>query len=95
VSFDTTTPMLLTELLVQPANRGTVQPATGFYLPERDEMAPCFAGWGPKRPRSSVKKGQHMRLRIRGRVPADYYRRDERRSTGSQKAAARYSRPDG
>lgn len=39
VTLETATPVLFTDVLVERSNLSPVQPATGFYLPERDERA--------------------------------------------------------
>jgi hypothetical protein len=74
VTIDATAPVLLTDLMVQPAGRGSVRPATGFFLPERDEGAKQFRWMGPEATAVVVRKDPGERVRLEGRVPVDYFR---------------------
>jgi hypothetical protein len=73
VSIDATAPVLLTDLLVQPAGRGSIRPATGFYLPEREEHAALFRWMAPEATAVIVLADQQVRLRLQGQVPVDYF----------------------
>ncbi len=74
-SFRTSSPVLFTDVWLDPADTPVVRPAGGFYSPERDETNALFR-WIAPRARASIylPEGPAL-LSIQGSVPAKYYRR--------------------
>lgn len=74
MSFESTAPVLFTDVWIEPADRAFIRPTRGFYLPERDPDAALFRWMAPHAVATAYLPGARARVTIEGWMPADYYR---------------------
>lgn len=73
VSFESSEPLLFTDLMVADEGHPVIRPGAGFYPAETGGRGRRFRWMAPQATAEAFLSSQWGQLRIRGRIPAKYY----------------------